>query len=222
MLADAAGEVAGSLARLTTVALFAITFLVQPSQIPSASMVPALLVGDFVLVNKQVFAPAGHWGWLLPYRNPRRDDIAIFHYPVHPSELLVKRIVAVPGDTLRLHRGRVILNGQPEDEPFALWEPAEPSRYRDEFPSMQSTEPAVQAPWWIELRREVHAGSVRVPPGEYFAMGDNRNNSEDSRYWGWVPRASIIGRPMFVYLSVNEDGGPGGRFRWSRTGHRVR
>ncbi len=146
LFVDAIAQVFTSLARLTVLALFVITFLLQPSQIPSSSMEPTMLVGDFVLVNKQVFAPAGHWGWLLPYRDPRRDDIVVFHYPVDPTELLVKRVIAVPGDRLHLHRGAVVLNGSSLVEPlpgttsssrhrsatnFRRWNgPIRPSRHR--------------------------------------------------------------------------------------------
>src|ERR1700748_1752676 len=120
-VADAMGQMASSLARLTVVALFVITFVVQPSQIPTGSMIPTLLVGDFVLVNKQVYADPGHFRWLMPYRDPRRDDIIVFHYPIDPAQLLVKRVIAVPGDRVHLHEGQVVLNGQPLKEPFALY-----------------------------------------------------------------------------------------------------
>ena len=107
----ALGEVAASLARLTVVALFIVTFLLQPFQIPSSSMEKTLLVGDFVLVNKQKFAPAGRWRWLLPYSDPVNRSLIVFHYPVNPAELLVKRVIAVPGDRIRLANAHVYLNG---------------------------------------------------------------------------------------------------------------
>ncbi len=217
MFADAAGQVLASLARLTVLSMFVITFLLQPSQIPSSSMQPTMLVGDFVLVNKQVFANGGHWRWLLPYRDPVRDDIIVFHYPVEPRELLVKRVIATPGDRLRLHRGLVVLNGAPIFEPFAEYGPAERSPYRDEFPTLERADPAVEAAWWIELRRRIRAGELPVPDTRYFAMGDNRNNSQDSRFWGFVPRTSIVGQPLLVYLSVDRTAGtPRGRLRLDR------
>jgi signal peptidase I len=220
---DATAQVLTSLARLTVLALFVITFLLQPSQIPSSSMEPTMLVGDFVLVNKQVFAPAGHWRWLLPYREPRRDDIVVFHYPVDPSELLVKRVIAVPGDRVHLHRGAVVLNGSPMTEPFTRYDAVEPSLFRDEFPTLERADPAVEAPWWIELRRRMRRGELPVPSGRYFAMGDNRNNSQDSRFWGFVPRGSIVGEPLLVYLSVDRTAGtPRGRLRLGRSLHVVR
>ena len=222
-LLDAIAQVFGSLARLTVLALFVITFLLQPSQIPSSSMEPTILVGDFVLVNKQVFAPAGHWRWLLPYRDPRRDDVIVFHYPVDPAELLVKRVIAVPGDRLHLHRGAVVLNGTLLAEPFTRYDAVEPSLFRDEFPTLERADPAVEAPWWIELRRRMRRGELPVPPDRYFAMGDNRNNSQDSRFWGFVPRTSIVGEPLLVYLSVDRTAdSQRGHLRAGRTLHIVR
>ncbi len=223
LLIDAAAQVAASLARLTVLALFIITFLVQPSQIPSSSMEPTMLVGDFVLVNKQVFAPAGHWGWLLPYRDPQHDDIIVFHYPVDPSELLVKRVIAVPSDRVHLHHGAVVLNGTPLQEPFARYDASGPSLFRDEFPSLERADPAVEAPWWIELRHRMRGAELPVPPERYFAMGDNRNNSQDSRFWGFVSRRSIVGEPLMVYLSVDRSAdSPRGRLRTGRSLHIVR
>ena len=203
LLVEAVAQVLASLARLTVVSVFAITFLVQPSQIPTGSMEPTMLVGDFVLVNKQVFAAPGHWGWLLPYREPLRDDLIVFHYPVDPHELLVKRVIAVPGDRLHLHRGAVVLNGTQLVEPFTAYSPAERSAYRDEFPTLEQADPGIETAWRTELRRRIRGGELPVPDGRYFAMGDNRNNSQDSRFWGFVPRAAILGEPLLVYLSVD-------------------
>ncbi len=214
----ATGQVLASLARLTVVALFVITFLLQPSQIPSSSMEPTMLVGDFVLVNKQIYAPPGYWHWLLPYKEPRRDDLIVFHYPVDPGELLVKRVIAIPGDRLHLRRGAVVLNGIPLREPFAAYTITEPSAYRDEFPTLERADPGAEASWWIELRQRIRGGELPVPDARYFAMGDNRNNSQDSRFWGFVPRSAIVGEPLLVYLSVDRTSGtPRGRLRWNRS-----
>jgi signal peptidase I len=189
---------------------------VQPSQIPTTSMEPTILAGDFVLVNKQSFAPPGHWRWLLPYRDPKRDDIIVFHYPIDGKEILVKRLIAMAGDHFHLHRGQVILNGTPLHEPFTQYSVADRSNYRDEFPTLQRADPAVQAVWWIELRRSMQAGELPVPAARYFAMGDNRNNSQDSRFWGFVPRDTIVGEPLVIYLSTNVDAPRNQRIRWSR------
>ena len=221
--AEAVGQVFASLARLTVVSLFVVTFLLQPSQIPTGSMEPAMLIGDFVLVNKQVFAPAGHFGWLLPYREPRHDDIIVFHYPVDPAQLLVKRVIAVPGDRVHLHNGGVILNGHPLTEPFAAYTPSERSVYRDEFPNLQRADPSAEATWWIELRHRIRNGDLPVPPARYFAMGDNRNLSQDSRFWGFVPRGNIVGEPLLVYLSTERtDDSPRGHLRTDRLGRIIR
>jgi signal peptidase I len=218
-LVDAMGQVMASLARLTVVALFVTTFLVQPSQIPSSSMEPTMLVGDFVLVNKQAFAVPGHWRWLMPYREPRRDDLIVFHYPIDPAQLLVKRVIATPADRLHLHTGAVVLNGAPLAEPYAVYAPAERSAYRDEFPNLQRADPAAEATWWIELRRRIRGGDLPVPAGRYFAMGDNRNNSQDSRFWGFVTRDEVVGEPLLVYLSTDRTAAsPRDRLRWGRIG----
>ncbi len=201
-------EILVSLARLSVLSLFVVTFLLQPFQIPSGSMEKTLLVGDFVLVNKQVFAPAGRWRFLLPYREPSHNALAVFHYPVHPEELLVKRLIALPGDHLHLRNNHVYLNGQQLDEPFAQYRNAGRSSFRDRFPNLQEADPAVEAAWWTELRSRMRDGELPIPSGSYFAMGDNRNNSQDSRFWGLVPRANIVGQPLLVYLSV--DRGRGG------------
>lgn len=214
--ADVTGEVFGSMARLTVVALFVVTFLLQPFQIPSGSMERTLLVGDFVLVNKQVFAPAGRWRWILPYREPKHDSLVVFHYPVNPQELLVKRVIALPGDRLHLGNDHVFLNGEELQEPFALYRAAGRSSFRDRFPNLQEADPAVEAPWWIELRGRMRDGELPVPEGRYFAMGDNRNNSQDSRFWGFVPRASIVGEPLLVYFSVDRSDGGSGHLRKDR------
>ena len=195
---------AQSLARIITIALFLLTFVVQPFRIPSASMERTLMVGDFVLVNKQVYGPAGAWRWLLPYRDIHRGAIIVFHYPVDPSMHLVKRVVGLPGDQLRLSGGRVLINGTALREPYAIYRGARADNYRDNFPQMDEADPAIETRWWIQMRSLVKAGELTVPPGGYFVMGDNRNNSQDSRYWGLVPRAAIVGEPLMIYLSLRE------------------
>ena len=170
-------------------------------------MEKTLLIGDFVLVNKQVFAPAGPWRWLLPYRDPAHESLVVFHYPVNLEELLVKRVVGIPGDRISLRNDSVFRNGQPVSEPFALYREAGRSTFRDRFPNLQEADPSVEARWWIELRHRMQLGELPVPPGRYFALGDNRNNSQDSRYWGFVPRENIVGEPMLVYLSIDRSAG---------------
>jgi len=193
-----------SLARIVTIALFFLTFIAQPFRIPSASMERTLLVGDFLLVNKQVYSPAGIWSHLLPYRNMQRGEIIVFHYPVDPATYLVKRVIGLPGDHLRLSGGRVFVNGVALREPYAIFRPSRADNYRDNFPQMEDADPAIETRWWIQMRSLVQNDELTVPPGDYFVMGDNRNDSQDSRYWGFVPRANIVGEPLLIYLSLHE------------------
>lgn len=191
-----------SLLEIFVCALFVVTFIVQPSRIPSASMLPALRVGDFLLIDMQSYALRGAFSRLLPPTEIRRGDLVVFHYPVDASLDLVKRVVGVPGDRLRLRGGHVLLNGRPLKEPYAWYTPTAPNEFRDEFPSLLEADPNADLRWWIDLRKTVVEGDVIVPAGEYFVLGDNRNDSEDSRYWGFVPRGAIIGRPLLVYFTL--------------------
>ncbi len=195
-----------SLLNIVVVAVFIITFILQPFRIPSESMEPTLLVGDFLLVNKQVFSPHSAID-PLPQTKVRRGDIIVFHYPVDPLLHLVKRVVGLPGDRVRLHGDRVYINDVPLTEPYAFYRPSAPDDFRDDFPSMQRADPAVNAKWWIEMRKLLVNDELAVPPNEYFVMGDNRNDSEDSRYWGFVPRAAIVGQPMLIYFSLQQQVG---------------
>jgi signal peptidase I len=194
-------EAVASLLRTTVVALFVLTFVLQPLLIPSESMERTLLVGDFLLFNKQVFAPTGRLTrWLLPYRPVERGDIVVFHHPSPP--LLIKRVVGLPGDRVRIEDGKVFVNGAPLDEPYAAFEPAPPSDFRDNFPARFYTDPQVDPDWWREMQSLTRNGELLVPPDEYFVLGDNRNHSSDSRYWGFVPRQAIVARPLVIYFSV--------------------
>jgi signal peptidase I len=191
-----------SLLEIFICALFVVTFIMQPSRIPSGSMLPTLRVGDFLLIDMQSYARRGTLGRLLPATQIKRGDIVVFHYPIDASLDLVKRVIGVPGDRLRLRRGHVLLNGRLLQEPYAFYSPAPPNGFRDEFPSLLEADPNADLRWWIELRKTVAGGDVIVPPGQYFVLGDNRNDSEDSRYWGFVPRSAIIGRPLLVYFTL--------------------
>ncbi|MGA7523173.1 MAG: signal peptidase I [Acidobacteriaceae bacterium] len=197
-------EMARSLLVVLVVALFILTFIVQPFRIPSESMERTLLVGDFLLVNKVIFGPPGRWGWLLPYQKVERGDVVVFHFPPDPSEHVVKRVIGLPGDHIHLQDGLAWVNGQALDEPWAVFEPAYPDNFRDSFPTQQYTDPGVDPQWWMEMRQDVQDGDLVVPPGEYFMLGDNRNFSRDSRYWGFVPRDHIVGRPFIIYFSLRE------------------
>jgi signal peptidase I len=196
-------EALASLLRTVVVALFLLTFVLQPFLIPSESMEHTLLVGDFLLVNKQVYAPAGISRYLLPYRDVARGDIVVFHFPQDPRRYLVKRVVGIPGDHLRIEDGRVTVNEQQLDEPYAAFEPAAPNPFRDNFPASIYTDPAVDPVWWKQMQSLVQQGELVVPAGEYFVLGDNRNHSNDSRTWGFVPRQEIVARPLVIYFSLS-------------------
>lgn len=197
-------EALASLMRTVVVALFLLTFVLQPFLIPSESMEHTLLVGDFLLVNKQIFAPSGSKysldRWTMPYRDVERGDIVVFHHPDPPY--LVKRVVGIPGDHIRIEDGRVTVNGATLDEPYAAFEPAAPNPFRDNFPAQVYTDPNIDPIWWRELQGLTQNGELVVPPGEYFMLGDNRNHSKDSRFWGFVPREAIIARPLVIYFSL--------------------
>ena len=192
----------GSFLRTVILALFVLTFLVQPFLIPSESMERTLLVGDFLLFNKQAYAPSGGLaGWILPCREVRRGDIVVFHHSNPP--LLIKRVVGLPGDRLRMDEGRVTLNGKPLAEPYAAFEPAAPNPFRDHFPASVYTDPQVDPDWWRQMQSLVVNGELVVPAGQYFVLGDNRNHSRDSRYWGFVPRSEIVASPLVIYFSLD-------------------
>ena len=192
-----------SILEIIVFAIFIVTFIVQPFRIPSGSMEPTLRVGDFLLVDKQSYAHSGELDRLvLPPARVERGDLVVFHYPVDPRLHLVKRVVGVPGDRIRMRGGRVLVNGVVLEEPYAFYSPSRPNGFRDEFPSLLEADPNVDLRWWIRLRSSVVDRDVIVPPGSYFVLGDNRNDSEDSRYWGFVPRSAIVGRPLLVYFTI--------------------
>ncbi len=191
-----------SLLAMIVLAMFILTFIIQPFRIPSESMERTLLVGDFLLVNKMTYSPAGPWSGILPYRQIQRGDIIVFRFPLDPTDHVVKRVIGIPGDRIRLRNGVVYLNGQPQKEPYVAVESSYPDAFRDQFPAQLYTDPGVDPQWWLEMRSEVRDGELIVPPNSYFALGDNRNHSRDSRYWGFVPRQNIVGRPILIYFSL--------------------
>ena len=211
---------------MLVVGVFVLTFLLQPFRIPSASMVPTLQVGDFVLVSKTGVGlfRLGQWDAverrLLPPAAIRRGDLVVFYFPPDPSRDLVKRVVALPGERLQMRAGRVYINDRPLPESYAVYTPEPPEVFRDEFPNLREADPNVDPHWWLTLRHSLgQDGELTVPQNSYFVLGDNRNHSEDSRYWGFVPQAAIIGRPILIYFAVPNgadapDGGPGARLLW--------
>jgi signal peptidase I len=205
---ETAPEGFASICSVLAVGLFMLTFVFQNFVIPSSSMASTLLVGDHVLVERETLAPAAKWAAFLPYRDVRRGDIIVFYKPTEERDgehlFLVKRVIGVPGDHIHLSSGVVYLNGVAQDEPQAAkptFENHDP--YINDFPSVNpSMEPGVTREWSLSLRSHIDGSDLVVPSGKYFVMGDNRTNSRDSRFWGFVPRQNILGRPLFVYWSI--------------------
>ena len=191
-----------SLAVTVVIAVFVITFIVQAFQIPSESMENTLLIGDYLLVDKVHYASGGMFGRILPYSKIRRGDIIVFRYPVHPEQHFVKRVIGLPGDHVHLLNRRVYVNDQPLDEKYVIYKSSMNDVYRDDFPALDYLSGNVEARWWLEMRRLVQNGELVVPAGQYFVLGDNRDESLDSRYWGFVPRDNVVGRPLVIYWSI--------------------
>lgn len=193
-----------SLLGTVVIAIFVIAFAVQAFQIPSESMEKTLLIGDYVLVDKM------HYGGgdsplapVMPYRDIKRGDIIVFRYPVHPSEHFVKRVVGMQGDRIRLVDKKLYVNGTLLTEPYVQHLPGSDA-WRDNFPRLDFTSTGVDAHWSKEMAGLVRNGQLVVPEGQYFVMGDNRDQSSDSRYWGFVPRENVVGRPLLVYWSLRK------------------
>ena len=204
-------EFLASLAAVLVTGLFIITFIVQAFEIPSSSMENTLLIGDHVFVNREQFAPRTRWlGPVLPYRQIRHGDIVVFLSPAEPGLYVVKRIIGVPGDRLHLRDGVVYRNGEKLNEPYVIHQGGENSYnpYRDNFPAVAPTEFSNVTPEWaLALPQHVQGDDVVIPDNSYFGMGDNRDVSLDSRYWGFIPQENVIGRPMFIYWSFETPAG---------------
>jgi signal peptidase I len=208
-------EALASICSVLVVGLFILTFLAQNFVIPSGSMENTLLVGDHLVVDRITLAPSSKWMPLVHYREPRHGDVVVFIKPVpdldtegKPQYLfLVKRLIGVPGDHIHLRDGIVYINGVPQSQPKDGKElPPNPGEatFLDEFPTIPpSLDPSGGATeeWSVEAPNHIANGDLVVPAGMFFMMGDNRHNSLDSRYWGFVPRENIVGRPLFNYWS---------------------
>ena len=182
-----------SLVVAVILALFVRTWVFQAFKIPTGSMEPNLLVGDHLIVNKMRFAPI------------RRGDVVVFKFPKDPERDFVKRVIGLPGNKIELHRKKVYVNGVALNEPYAhFMEPA-------------STD---GAPKVDDVREEY--GPVNVPADQYFMMGDNRDNSEDSRYWGFLPKSYVKGNAEFLYFSVDDQASLVSGARWERLGKIVK
>ena len=194
-----AREYLESLVVTVILALFGTSFLIQAFKIPSSSMEDTLLIGDHLMVGKTSYAPAPSWGRILPYLNIERDQIIVFRYPLDPATYFVKRVVGIPGDRLHLNQKQLYRNGVALEEPYSVNKSGRIEDYRDNFPTLP-TGPAFPE-WASELQDHLQDGDLVVPPDHYFVMGDNRDFSSDSRYWGFVPRENIVGKPFVIYWS---------------------
>jgi len=209
-------EALAGICSVLVVGLFILTFLAQNYMIPSGSMQNTLLVGDHLVVDRITLMPPASWMPLARYREPRRGDIVVFYKPVYQPGIdatdadgtpqytrLVKRLIGVPGDHIHLRNGIVFVNGVAQPVGFA--QPTTTDNFNeflDDFPAVPPAEASgATESWAVTFPNYVKDGDLVVPPGMYFMMGDNRHNSLDSRYWGFVPRANIIGRPLFNYWS---------------------
>lgn len=222
------------------------TFVAEATVIPTGSMESTILVGDHVFLNKLLYGPQVPFtNWRLPaLRMVHRQDIVAFHNPRNPSVMFVKRVIGVGGDVIRISDKRVYVNGKLLGEPYVEFQDSYHIPLRDNFPpsiAQIDTLPAVSGldpNWAREMPAHINADGLHVPDGYLFAMGDNRDNSLDSRYWGFVPVENVVGEPLFVYWSydapsrdwINDDLMARLRFdrdiltnfvtktRWSRTG----
>ncbi|HUY12688.1 MAG TPA: signal peptidase I [Terriglobia bacterium] len=197
-----------SLVVTVILAIFGTTFVVQAFKIPTGSMENTLLIGDHLLVNKFAFADQpGFWRHLLPYKTIRRGDILVFKYPStegqqEPGEDFVKRVIGVPGDHIRIVHRQVFVNGAPLKDSYVLHSFPNEARPGDDFPPLPNEFlPESTLGWTEDMKNYVANGELVVPPHRYFVMGDNRENSWDSRFWGFVPTHLISGSPLVIYWS---------------------
>ena len=198
-------EFLSSMAVVLVTGLFIITFNIQAFEIPSSSMENTLLIGDHVFVDRITIAPPSHWAGFERDRPIQHGDIIVFLSPETPGLYVVKRVIGIPGDKIHLRDGIVYRNGQALQEPYVVHSVGNIDPYRDNFPAVPAAMSAIRvASGWPVMVGVMKSGDdIVVPPDSYFGMGDNRDVSYDSRYWGFIPRENIIGRPLFVYWSFN-------------------
>jgi signal peptidase I len=196
-----------SMSLVLAVGLFIITFCLQAFEIPSSSMENTLLIGDHVFVDRDTMGPKTRWMPLIPYHQVHDQDIVVFLSPAEPGLYVVKRIIGQPGDRIHLKDGAVYRNGRKLDEPYVIHN-GSINPYRDNFPAIPPSDyNSVTPEWHLTMNNYIDKGDLVVPPDSYFAMGDNRDVSYDSRFWGFIPKENIIGRPMFIYWSFETPAG---------------
>jgi signal peptidase I len=176
------------------------SMVAQPFVVPTASMESTIMTGDHLIVDKIPYSPAGALTkYFLPYQDVRRGDVVVFRYPLNIDLPYVKRVIGVPGDHIKFVDKKLILNGAATDEPYAQFVGPNMDPYAANFPAVP---PSMVYPRGAEMIRDnVKDGELIVPDGFYLCMGDNRENSDDSRYWGLVPRDNIIGKPLIIWWS---------------------
>jgi signal peptidase I len=188
--------------------IFGTTTTMQAFVVPTSSMESTVLVGDHMIGDKLSYAPPGSLSrFLLPYTDVKRGDIIVFKFPPDPRQNYVKRVMGVPGDRIRISNKQFFLNGKAINEPYKQHVENFAIPYRDAFPDGPSQVPTEYMDRVTEMLTHVDntSGELIVPEGQYFAMGDNRDNSLDSRYWGWVPRENIIGKPTVIFWSYERQ-----------------
>lgn len=198
-------EFLASIANILVSGLFIITFIMQAFEIPSSSMEDTLLIGDHLFVNRVQYAPPVQWlSSIMPYHDVQRNDIVVFVSVEGTGMYIVKRIVGVPGDHLHLRNGELYRNGEKVVEPYVVHKDKDDYPYRDNFPLYPPTDAQSINEGWAAVQRSfIEGNDIVVPPNCYFGMGDNRDQSYDSRFWGFIPRDNVVGRPMFIYWSFD-------------------
>ncbi len=187
------------------------TFVAEATVIPTGSMEQTILIGDHVFLNKLLYGPRLPYTSLrIPsFKTVRRQEIVAFRYPRNPSVMFVKRVIGKGGDVVRIENGKVFVNGRQLNEPYAQFQSSSLFPLRDIFPPAVSELETLPAAWGLdpgwarEMRSYIQDDGLHVPPGHLFVMGDNRDNSLDSRYWGFVPESYVVGEPLFVYWSYD-------------------
>jgi signal peptidase I len=203
-------EAFASLCVIAVLGLYLFTFLAQHFVIPSGSMEKTLLIGDHLVVDRITLAPPASWMPLVRYREVRHGDIIVFFKPGEPDLYLVKRVIGIPGDHIHLRDGVLYVNGAAQNEPYKFEDPAAPQLpYAMDFPAVPPDDTVTLTPEWkLTMSSHIEGDDGVVPQDSYFAMGDNRENSWDSRFWGFVPKETLIGRPMFIYWSFETPEDP--------------